>query len=468
MAEEDVKVVEVCTVEPPPSSAAATPISLPLTFFDIRWLRFPPLECLFFYQYPHSPSSFFHHLLPKLKHSFSLTLQHYLPLAGNLTWPHNSPSPTVNYVPGDSVSFTVAQSQSNFTHLSSSNLREASKFNLLTPRLVVSQEKASVLALQVTLFPNSGFSLGLTIHHAFMDGKSAISVLKLWAYFCSNTDQEAANSSLGVPQQLLPFYDRTVIKDPFGIYDRFVNEVLDYGGGQNNRSLILWNWDHKVPSEAVRGTFELTREHIEILKKYAQPKLKNNGHVSTFSVTYTYVGCCLVKAEQTKSEKVNFVFAVDCRGRSDPPIPSTCFGNCLVGQSAITETKAILENEELGIVYAVEAVSEAMKRLEMGLVRGADSWGSRKKMGTSGNNERGLSISGSPRFEVYSVDFGWGRPVKVDIVSIDKTRAFSICESRDGDGGVEIGLVLNRCDMEAFSNVFAKDLESLASSQSQW
>ncbi|XP_028796610.1 malonyl-CoA:anthocyanidin 5-O-glucoside-6''-O-malonyltransferase-like [Neltuma alba] len=465
MAEEDMKIAEVCSVEPP--SSAAAPMSLPLTFFDIRWLRFPPLECLFFYQYPHPPSSFFHHLLPKLKHSFSLTLQHYLPLAGNLTWPHRSPYPTVDYFPGDSVSFTVAQSQSSFSHLSSSNLREASKLHLLTPRLDVSQEHASVMALQVTLFPNSGFSLGISIHHAVMDGKSAMSVMKLWAYFCSKSDLEEEAASLVVPQQLLPFYDRTMIRDPIGISERFVNEVLNDGGVQNNRSLMLWNWDHKVPSEAVRGTFGLTRAHIEILKKYAQSKLKNNGHVSTFSVTYAYMGRCLVKTEQTKSEKVNFGFAVDCRGRLEPPTPSTYFGNCLVGQSAITETKTLLENE-LGLVNAVEELSEAVKRLEIGLVRGADSWGSRKTMGARGNNTKVLSISGSTRFEVYSVDFGWGRPVKVDIVSIDKTRAFSISESRNGDGGVEIGLVLNRYDMEAFGNVFGKDLEALTSSESQW
>ncbi|GAU47493.1 hypothetical protein TSUD_285230 [Trifolium subterraneum] len=66
---------------------------------------------------------------------------------------------------------------------------------------------------------------------------------------------------------------------------------------------------------------------------------------------------------------------------------------------------------------------------------------------------------GSPRFEVYSIDFGFGKPKKVDTTSTDKTGAFSLSENRNNDGGVEIGLVLNKKDMEAFSTLFAQGLE---------
>ncbi|KAI9082922.1 hypothetical protein K1719_035065 [Acacia pycnantha] len=37
-----------------------------------------------------------------------------------------------------------------------------------------------------------------------------------------------------------------------------------------------------------------------------------------------------------------------------------------------------------------------------------------------------FSAAGSPRFEVYNSDFGWGRPKKVEIVPIDNTGAFSL------------------------------------------
>jgi isoflavone 7-O-glucoside-6''-O-malonyltransferase len=71
------------------------------------------------------------------------------------------------------------------------------------------------------------------------------------------------------------------------------------------------------------------------------------------------------------------------------------------------------------------------------------------------------SIAGSPRFEVYSIDFGFGKPKKVDMTSTDKTGAFSLSESRNNDGGVEIGLALNKEEMEAFSTFFVHGLESI-------
>ena len=77
------------------------------------------------------------------------------------------------------------------------------------------------------------------------------------------------------------------------------------------------------------------------------------------------------------------------------------------------------------------------------------------------SGDRIFSTAGSPRFDVYDVDFGWGRPKKVETPSIDKTGAFCLSERRDGNGGVEIELVLDKNEMEAFADIFAKGLESL-------
>lgn len=41
---------------------------------------------------------------------------------------------------------------------------------------------------------------------------------------------------------------------------------------------------------------------------------------------------------------------------------------------------------------------------------------------------------GSPKFEVYSTNFGCGKPKKVEMVSIDRIGAISISDSRNGDG----------------------------------
>ncbi|XP_027358082.1 phenolic glucoside malonyltransferase 1-like [Abrus precatorius] len=446
------KVVQVCSVAPLQGpTLSTTPTSLPLTFFDLLWLRFPPVERLFFYSFPHSSSSFFDSVLPALKHSLSLTLQHFLPFAGNITWPHDSSIPIINYFPGDAVSFTVAESNANFTHLCS-HLCEAEKRQPLIPHLNTSHEQASVLALQVTVFPNSGFCIGITTHHAAFDGKSSTLFMKSWAYACSNNLGES--SSLSLPQHLTPFFDRSVIKDPEGISQAYVDAWMNHGGS-NNRSLKVWESINATPSDAVKGLFELTPSHIEKLKQHANSKMKTKVKLSTFSVTCAYVLACLVKAEQPKTNRIVFIFSVDCRSRLDPPIPATYFGNCVGGQMVVAETKDLVEND--GFITTLEGINEALIRVKDGVLNGAKDLVSNMQKATT---DRIFSTAGSPWFEVYSTDFGWGRPKKVDMASIDRTGAFSLSESRNNDGGIEIGLVLCKREMEAFSTLFVQGLES--------
>ncbi|XP_054777220.1 phenolic glucoside malonyltransferase 2-like [Prosopis cineraria] len=456
---ESMKVLEACRVAPAPpattTSAAASETSLPFTFFDVLWLRFPPVERLFFYEFPHPPSSFFHSLLPKLKLSLSLTLRHFLPLAGNIVWPPPSPKPFIRYVPGDGVSLTVAESNADFNLLSGSEFPEAEEIRLLVPDLTVSDEKASLMSLQITLFPNSGFSIGITTHHATMDGKTSTLFLKSWAYLCSNIRE--SSSVLSLPENLRPSFDRSVVKDPSGIAEKFASFWLNQGG-PNNKSLMLWNMKKTDQGKLIRGTFELLPSNIQKLKKSAESKLNNKAiHLSTFSITSAYLLNCLVKAEQTKHDKVLFIFSADCRSRLDPPIPSAYFGNCIGGAKAEAETKNLLGDD--GFIVALEAISEALKRLESEEILSlAETWISDMETFGLTDTYRMFSTAGSPRFQVYSNDFGWGRPKKVEIVSIDRTGAFSLAES--SNGGIEIGLVMNRTQMEAFSAIFLKGLSS--------
>jgi len=88
-----------------------------------------------------------------------------------------------------------------------------------------------------------------------------------------------------------------------------------------------------------------------------------------------------------------------------------------------------------GFMNALEGMNETLKKLEDGVLSEAVTLSTMMRIG---RDHRIYTTAGSPRFEVYSVDFGWGRPKKVDMTSIGKTGAFCISESRDGNGGVEI------------------------------
>ncbi|XP_062080281.1 phenolic glucoside malonyltransferase 2-like [Humulus lupulus] len=528
-AVEAMKIVHVYKVAPSASlhsrAASTCPNSqLPLTFFDVFCLRVPHVQHLFFYEFlkttpfHHSSDDDHHHIIPRLEHSLSLTLQHFLPLTGSLTWPNSSNKPVLNYAEGggDAVSFTVAESDADFYRLSSSssgeNYYHVTEHHPLLPTLEVSHERAAVLALQVTLFPNCGFSIGITTHHGVLDAKAIHLFLKAWAYICCRSGQHYT-----LPLELTPLYDRSVVHDPVGLEAIYSKQLLDLDRGPNNRSLLCWEFDEASP-DVVRGTFQLTVENIEQLRQLMKTEMAKTNeqlHLSTFCLACAYVWVCLVKAGEINDNK-NMVlsFPVDFRPRLEPQVPSSYFGNCVGGKVVYATTKDLVGKD--GLVVAVNAIGEAITSLHnknevlngaegslipymlMSFWHGAKGgsysiagwvvkvlmsfWdGSSSSAGSSFSllgwvlkvvmsfwYKRALAgrmygVAGSPRFEAYSCDFGWGRPRKVDWIFTNlgnSTIPMSFCDTRIGDGGVEIGLLLKKQRMEAFASLFAQGLRS--------
>ncbi|XP_058739298.1 phenolic glucoside malonyltransferase 1-like [Vicia villosa] len=453
------KIIEIFNVSPSSPQELPSQTSLPLTFFDILWLRLPPVQRIFFYEFPHQPSLFFNTLLPKLKQSLSLALSHFYPLSGHLIWPLDSHKPIIKYIKGNSLSLTVAESDADFNLLSGNDLCEATKVHHLLSNLNISHDHASILALQVTLFPNYGFSIGVTSHHAVLDGKNSTSFIKSWAYLCRNLES-ISESTLSLPNEFRPFYDRKVINDPDGLEAKYLSAWLKQGG-TNNRSLKVW--DLEVPEDSVRGLFQLSRLDIEKLKKFVVSKQKGarneneNLHLSTFLVSIAYACVCRVKAEEIKNKNVIIALNIDCRNRLDPPIPATYFGNCIGARLAVVETSEILGED--GLIVVVKLLSEALETLKDGVLNGAEDWSSWLLDGVAIADVKTSGTAGSPKFEVYSTDFGCGKPKKVEMVSIDRTGAICISDCGNGDG-VEIGIVAKKKAMEAFASLFVNGITS--------
>ncbi|KAK9108591.1 hypothetical protein Syun_024602 [Stephania yunnanensis] len=65
--------------------------------------------------------------------------------------------------------------------------------------------------------------------------------------------------------------------------------------------------------------------------------------------------------------------------------------------------------------------------------------------------------------KVYETDFGWGRPKKVEVVSVEESGATWLSKSRDGEngGGVEVGVILSKVEMDAFGSLFADTLNKI-------
>ncbi|KEH21666.1 anthocyanin 5-aromatic acyltransferase [Medicago truncatula] len=120
-----------------------------------------------------------------------------------------------------------------------------------------------------------------------------------------------------------------------------------------------------------------------------------------------------MKAEKIENKNALMGLNIDCRNRLGAPTPATYFGNCeLLGED--------------GLMVAVEVLSETLETLKDVVLNGAENWSSWLLEGLAIADVKTIGSAGSPKFEVYSTDFGCGKPKKVEIVSINKTGAFCL------------------------------------------
>lgn len=143
------------------------------------------------------------------------------------------------------------------------------------------------------------------------------------------------------------------------------------------------------------------------------------------------------------------------------PVPASYFGNCVgFGRAEATAHELVGEN---GIVVAANALGSTVKRLDKDLFADAERWISDWRVFSE--SELHVTVAGSPKVDLYDTDFGWGRPRKIEDISIDKSRAISLHESRDGIGGIEVGVVLPKPQMDAFTSLFTAGLKVMMMKQ---
>ncbi|KAF7844640.1 coumaroyl-CoA:anthocyanidin 3-O-glucoside-6''-O-coumaroyltransferase 1-like [Senna tora] len=266
---EIIRVVEQCQVSAPSGSVPST--CLPLTFYDIPWIPCHPIQRIFFYDSPHPTHHFLHTLLPTLKHSLSLTLQHFFPFAANLVVPpqYHLHHPYILYHESDSIPFTVAESTADFNRLISHSPKNVSDLHPFVPALPPPRTSEDgtrfvpLMAIQLTLVPNSGFCICVTYAHVAADGAALHHFMKFWGSVCKAGGDL---NSLG-PSLPLPCHNRELVHDPKGIKLVYLEFLKD----------LVWEPRESLHVDKVRATFVLSRDQIEKLKKWRGQLVGENG-----------------------------------------------------------------------------------------------------------------------------------------------------------------------------------------------
>lgn len=452
--------------------SSTTSISLPLTFLDIPLAGPIYVKRQFFYHFSHSTDYVYKTTLPSLKHSLSLTLQHFFPLAGNLVSPPPPDKPFIIYTQKDSVVFTIFETSADFNHLSANNHpKNISDFNHLVPKLTHKTTLDDneienntfifpLLTLQVSVFPNQGLCIAITYCHV-MDDNCCNHFMKTWSSIHGNCEE--------VDMKSTPCFDRNILKDPKGLENVFLGDYFEERKTWKNK--VTTQTQSQVTQEKhqdyVKATFVFGKEKIERMKRFILNQWKKNDHeikapefLSKFVVTCGFIWASLVKTryrnDNDDDEKEEyFRFAGDCRDRLGYAIPEGYFGNCLTLCHATAKRKD-LKGED-GFVNGVKVIERAVTEMKKEPFRDATEWRETfKKMYEFGSV---LLVTGSPKFNVYEIDFGFGKPVKVDM--LHSFKCMSIAESGDGEGGLEVGLVFKSGEFEYFCAVIEQGLETL-------
>ncbi|KAH0719905.1 hypothetical protein KY284_004935 [Solanum tuberosum] len=453
-------IIEQCQVAPP--TCAIDKLTLPLTSFDTLWLfHNNHVPRILFYKLHIDKNSFIQNIIPTLKHSLSLTLKHYLPLAGNLVCPWNFTGyPELRYVTGDSVSVTFSESTDmDFDYLvSNDHTHNANDFHPFVPKMAEPKDAsgvqfAPVLAIQVTLFPNHGISISFLSHHVVGDESTIVGFIKSWALLNKNNENDDHD------EFMIPFYDRSIVKDSYGLRDHLWEDSKKYKKEIRSDIIVTPCHDNNI----VRGTFTIRQDHIEKLKNLISLRRPSLTHVTSYTVTCGYVWSCLVKSENATEiidENVMEYFgcSVNYRARFDPPLPSSYFGNCIIWYIASAKHVDLVGNE--GFTIATESISEIIykRNNDKEYVLNGD-W--LKEIGAAVNTSGFVSIAGSPKYDLYEADFGWGKPKKWHFVFSESGLLMSLSKSKDSDGDLEINLHLPKTRMNTFAAIFADGLSVL-------
>ncbi|XP_061364493.1 BAHD acyltransferase DCR-like [Gastrolobium bilobum] len=394
-----------------------------LVTFDLPYLCFYYNQKLLFYK-----GDDFEGMVKKLKDGLSVVLEDFHQLAGKLGKDEEGVF-RVEY-DDDMAGVEVTEAVSDEIEVadlivSESNnvLKEMVPYNGI---LNFEGMHRPLLAVQLTKIKD-GLVIGCAFNHGVLDGTSTWHFMTSWAETCRGAP------STSTP----PFLERTKARNTCVKYD------LPPLSGPTTSS----NDDAKPkPGPPLREKiFRFSDSAIEKIKSTVNETAPSDGSkpFSTFQALSVHIWRYVSHARNLKPEDhtVFTVFA-DCRKRVDPPMPETYFGNLI---------QAIFTVTAVGLLWAQPpqfGASMIQKAIEGHNAKVIDEFNKRLESAPkifefkdAGVNS--VAVGSSPRFKVYDVDFGWGKPENVRSGSNNKFDGMIyLYPGKNGGKSIDVELTL--------------------------
>jgi len=376
-----------------------------------------------------------------LKNTLSSTLVFFPPLTGRLIIEHQEENDDDNYT--TSCFILCNNLGALFIHAIAEN---TSVSDILKPNYVPSIVRSffpfnkvknyegtskPLLAVQVTELVD-GIFIGFSINHVVVDGKSFWHFINSWSEISRGCDQPSK----------LPTLNRWFLDDSIEIPIKF-----PFTKEENGKSNEID--ENIVPSERI---FHFTKEKIAKLKSKANEEA-NTNKISSLQALLTHLWQAVIRGQNIDlEEEIMYCLVIDVRGRIIPPLPENYFGNALQVGGVKVKAKELLAEGAFGKV-AFEMNKMIGSHCDDTVKRNYESWVKNPRLFQGRlSSVKALATSSSPRFDVYSNDFGWGKPVAVRSGGANKNDGTITMFNGAEEGSIDVEVCLSYDILESMGN----------------
>lgn len=444
----EVTIVEASMVSP----ATPTPSQiLYLSSLDLFWREYHYNRRVLFYSNSNIQQQ--DAFIKTLKETLAQVLVPFYPAAGRLAL-SNPDGRTCLDCNDEGVEFIVATVDCPLQELQAFDFQPCPFFNKLAQweeHPLSEIYNMPLLSIQVTRFRCGGIAIGYAHSHVLADGHSMWHFMNSWA-------ECARNEPISVP----PLHMRTAFAVESPLEER---AFLNYPPEDPSMKGQIGPGNSKEP--LMERYFQCTGDMIAKLKQEANRmapngstlNCTNNGSHNYFT---SYEALCanwwkhITRARELGDEEtvVRFGVLANMRSRLKSKLPPAYFGNAIIFASAFASAGDILQESLASTAARIHEASIASSEEAMwGIIHWLELHGN--KFGSRMRSKAPVvKTASSPRFQVYNVDFGNGRPLAVRTVKTKGDGEMVLFPSRDGNtGGVDICLPLTIQAMERLETI---------------
>ncbi|XP_010669273.2 uncharacterized acetyltransferase At3g50280 [Beta vulgaris subsp. vulgaris] len=399
-------------------------------------------------------TTFLSNFVEKLKHSLSIALVHFYPLAGRFS--------TQKYVNENACSIYVEPNKGPGARFIHATAREFTVSDVISPNDVTIVrsffdlgEKClnydgltkALLSIQVTELLDGVF-IGFSLNHSVVDGTSFVHFVNMFSHIFRNHDDNVIHESKIAKIPRVPIFnyrpwlshdadneDVAVIKFPVLDLDKLMNREYN-------------------PGPLRERIFHFSHTSMSKLKAKANQECGTENVILSFQSLSAFVWRSITRVRNlAPDQQTSCFFAIGARGRFDPPISDDYFGSFLYRAQYDCKVKELLDN---GIGWNATKLHELIKtqdgksilefyeefaKAPFVVPRGSDP----KSLG-----ENGVTMGGSARFDMYGFEFGLGRPLAVRMGYANKKNGkITASAGCQGGGSVDLEICLRPRIMSA-------------------